>query len=637
MLKNGGSEELTHNRLVRNMEKYTFISFLCSIAFIYMGVYTIRLEPYSKLNRIFLILCTIWAWWSLTYSYVFMSEKIESVWFWYRLSAIGWCNFPGLTLHFVLILTGIEDFISKKILYPVLYMPGLIFTALVFSPIPLVAMDFVRIDGIWFEIANNGILAYIFPVFYSSYALTAFAIPLVKNRSSLSIREKKLGLIFSTSILATLIPGVLVNNLSPLLEIRIIPAIGYCFGLIWIAGMTFAIIRYKFMSISASLAADAIMGRIKDSIILTDPEGKILRANQETIRLLGFPEEALLGRHVSFLADNPGLMSTLITRIKMTSDPASGEEVMFRSASGDTIPLSINGSSVKDGTGDVLGMVIAGFDLRPRKKLEALNDELMYTNRKLQEARIAAERDMLMAINVQSDLFPQSAPKSDEWDTAFYFQPAAGISGDMFDFYVSDGKLLGVSLFDVSGHGISSGLITVLAKSVIARNFHRHTSLRLPELMKHINDDLIEDIGGLDHYLTGILLRLRDDVVEYVNAGHPDLLYKKTSPRKVMSVKQRGKDEKSFFLGVRGVAMEYDCIRFRVFPGDTLLLFSDALMESKNTAGELFGMNGISSALMRAPEGSASEILNSVIQSRSAFGVEGGRPDDLTVMVLKRR
>ncbi len=619
------------------MEKYTFISFLCSIAFIYMGVYTIRLEPYSKLNRIFLILCTIWAWWSLTYSYVFMSGNIESVWFWYRLSAVGWCNFPGLALHFVLILTGLEDRLGKKWLYPVLYLPGMIFTATVFSPLPLVAMDFVRIDGIWFEIANTGMLSYIFPSFYSAYALLAVAIPLVKNRFSISPREKKLGLISSTSIIATLIPGSLVNNIFPLLEIRIMPAVGYCFGLIWIAGMTFAIIRYKFMSISASLAADAIMGRIKDSIILTDPEGKILRANQETLKILGYPEENILGRHVSFLADNPGMMSTLITRIKMTSDPTSGEEVMFRTVSGDTIPLSINGSSVRDGTGDVLGMVIAGFDLRPRKKLEALNDELMYTNRKLQEARIAAERDMLMAINVQSDLFPQTAPESDEWDIAFYFLPASGISGDMYDFYSTDSKLMGVSLFDVSGHGISSGLISILAKSVISRNFHRHTPLRLTELMKRINDDLVEDIGGLDHYLTGILLRFQGDVVEYINAGHPDLLYKKTSPHKVMSVKQKGKDEKSFFLGVRGVAMEYDSIRFRVFPGDTLFLFSDALMESKNIDKVPFGMNGITSALMNAPDGSAAEILNHVIQSRNTFGVDDSRPDDLTVIVLKRR
>jgi len=272
------------------MEKYTLISFLGSLAFLYMGIYAIRLDPQARLNRVFLVLCSIWAWWSLTYSYVFTADRPETVWFWYRLSALGWCNFPGLTLHLALIITSLDERFRKIWLYPALYLPGAVATALVFSPVPLVAEDFVRINGVWHEMSNPGVLSYVFPVFYIAYALAAVVIPLAVFRKNPSPRARKLALIFSIGIVVTLVPGSVTNNIMPLLGIRSVPAIGYIFGLVWIAAMTVAIVRYKFLSISAALAADAIMDRIKDIIILANPEGRILRVNREAQDLLGRSE-----------------------------------------------------------------------------------------------------------------------------------------------------------------------------------------------------------------------------------------------------------------------------------------------------------------------------------------------------------
>jgi sigma-B regulation protein RsbU (phosphoserine phosphatase) len=48
----------------------------------------------------------------------------------------------------------------------------------------------------------------------------------------------------------------------------------------------------------------------------------------------------------------------------------------------------------------------------------------------------------------------------------------SGISGDLYDFYLDDDTLSGISLFDVSGHGIASGLITMLAKSILFRTYN---------------------------------------------------------------------------------------------------------------------------------------------------------------------
>jgi serine phosphatase RsbU (regulator of sigma subunit) len=50
------------------------------------------------------------------------------------------------------------------------------------------------------------------------------------------------------------------------------------------------------------------------------------------------------------------------------------------------------------------------------------------------------------------------------WDIAFTSRPKSGVSGDFYDFYTNGDKLEGLSLFDVSGHGVAPALITILSK-----------------------------------------------------------------------------------------------------------------------------------------------------------------------------
>lgn len=99
------------------------------------------------------------------------------------------------------------------------------------------------------------------------------------------------------------------------------------------------------------------------------------------------------------------------------------------------------------------------------RQLELANEELSTINRELIDARDISRRDLAMAINVQRNFLPAMAPRDAAWDLAFHFHPMAGVSGDFYDFYCTAGALRGVGIFDVSGHGISSALVTMIARS----------------------------------------------------------------------------------------------------------------------------------------------------------------------------
>ena len=213
------------------------------------------------------------------------------------------------------------------------------------------------------------------------------------------------------------------------------------------------------------------------------------------------------------------------------------------------------------------------------EELLATNDRLAETNTELENAQSIARKDMDMATNVQSTLFHKQAPETPEWDIAFEFRPMSGVSGDFYDFYEDSGRLTGLALFDVSGHGISSGLITMIARSVLWRNFNKGRNTELNLVLENANKELIREIGGIDNYITGILLRFTGDEIEYVNAGHTDLICRRDKTRNVEIVNLKDRDIKGCFLGIDEMDKQFGRLTFKVSSNDVLLLFTDCLYE----------------------------------------------------------
>ena len=167
------------------------------------------------------------------------------------------------------------------------------------------------------------------------------------------------------------------------------------------------------------------------------------------------------------------------------------------------------------------------------KKVELRTEELSKANAELEDANARAARDLKLAAFVQQSFYARSVPSVDGWDIALYFKPMSGVSGDLYDFFTEGKKLRGLGLFDVSGHGISSGLVTMLAKTTIDRIFAAEQNKPLASVMGLINKAIIEEKGDIQNYLTGLLVRIDGDRVEYVNGGHPPMFYRMANGRVV--------------------------------------------------------------------------------------------------------
>jgi len=271
-------------------------------------------------------------------------------------------------------------------------------------------------------------------------------------------------------------------------------------------------------------------------------------------------------------------------------------------------------------------------------ELEIVNERLTLTNRQLEEAKTVADQDMRMAINVQENLLPHQPPVSASWQAGYCFKPMAGISGDFYDFFPGeDGGLGGMALFDVSGHGIASGLITMLAKSITFRRFRGMTDRPLSEVIDAINDDLIAELDNVPNFLSGVMLRFGADSAEYVNAGHPDLVVLKKDGS-VYSLADLADNPKGFYLGIRSMRIPHGVCTIRVEKGEFLVAFSDCMVEAGDSLSAPYGLAGLQRSMKKIkPEMSAQEAADFLLGDFLSQVVSDPLPDDLTLVVIKHQ
>ncbi len=270
-----------------------------------------------------------------------------------------------------------------------------------------------------------------------------------------------------------------------------------------------------------------------------------------------------------------------------------------------------------------------------QKNTQLLNKTLMEMNVDLGSAYRADLTDIELASNLQSLIFPKEPVKGCGWEIAFSFKPFHRVSGDFYDFYSSGDKLYGISLFDVAGHGLASGLITMIAKPVIWRLYNTMQNEDLGKIFGAANKEITEQIYNTDVLITGIMLRLYDDYVEYVNAGHPNLYCKNLNKKNVAPVSPD-------FDGFRGrpIGFSHDAVykshKFSIDTGDTLLLFTDCILETRDENRLSYGDERLIKSLEDAPDGSAQNILDFILNRFYSSVEKKDINDDFTVIIAKK-
>ena len=244
------------------------------------------------------------------------------------------------------------------------------------------------------------------------------------------------------------------------------------------------------------------------------------------------------------------------------------------------------------------------------------------------------ENEIKMAAVIQQSFFRQEVSDIKKYEVAYFSRPMVGVSGDLYDFYKTGEKLDGLGIFDVSGHGISSGLVTMLVKNIIHQEFYNQKDAELWEIVNSINDRVIEEKGEIQNYLTGVLVRLYENKFELVDAGHPaPILYKKSTGE--CKFVELGKKSIGV-IGIAGFPVFYESMFYDFEDGDELILFSDGVVDIKNEKEEYYGKERLLNAVKVVLGRPAAEQVSFIANDIYSFCASREQNDDLTIIVLKK-
>jgi serine phosphatase RsbU (regulator of sigma subunit) len=202
-------------------------------------------------------------------------------------------------------------------------------------------------------------------------------------------------------------------------------------------------------------------------------------------------------------------------------------------------------------------------------------------NANLVQAEAAArayQQEMAIAASIQQRLMAVTIP-----DVPFASLKARNISckevgGDFYDVVLA-GEGMAVVLTDVSGKGITSAILGATLQGLIFSQLTAGVSL--VDIVSAANTYLCTKMQG-EKYATLVLAYLhKNGDLEFVNCGH-------VRPVLVSGGAITRPEEGNLPVGLLSVAT-YEIARYKMAPGDRLIVVTDGVTEAEDASGEFFG------------------------------------------------
>ena len=265
----------------------------------------------------------------------------------------------------------------------------------------------------------------------------------------------------------------------------------------------------------------------------------------------------------------------------------------------------------------LIGLLIMYFMIdrfaRNEKKLRQASEE---------QARMGGE--LAVASRIQQEMLPKEFPP-------FVYgsiEPAREVGGDLFDFFVRDGKLF-FCIGDVSGKGVPAAMLMSMIRSLFRLLSQKEESPS--KILSVLNNELCRG-NDTNMFITFFMgcLDLYSGVLRFGNAGHdkPFLLSEDITLLPTKS---------NLPLGVFPNTA-YEDQTLVLAPGTTLFLYTDGLTEAKNENREQFTRNGVIKVLrifMADKKPSLENLVSSMSQAAHHFAGNAPQSDDLTMLVVR--
>jgi sigma-B regulation protein RsbU (phosphoserine phosphatase) len=297
-------------------------------------------------------------------------------------------------------------------------------------------------------------------------------------------------------------------------------------------------------------------------------------------------------------------------------------------------PLTeVAASMVRVAGGDLSTRVEAGYAGELGQLTTSFNTMVQEVERSRSELKRteALRREVEIAHRIQTAILPVR-PAAPGFEIAARMRPADDVGGDLYDILTFEDELW-VLVGDVSGHGINSGLVMMMAQAAAYAAIAEDPHCAPASVIAAVNRLLHENVRrrmGRDDYMTLMAARHVGDG-RFLAAGAHQPIFVARSDGHVEVVETAGP-----WVGMAPSVepppvAQYE---FRLAPGELVCFLTDGILEAQDGKHELFGEERVKALLADAQAKHAASALVKLFEE-----VERHSPvpaDDMTAVVLRR-
>lgn len=278
-----------------------------------------------------------------------------------------------------------------------------------------------------------------------------------------------------------------------------------------------------------------------------------------------------------------------------------------------------------------------------QRQLQEKNRQISVALAEIQKLYDAIEVDLAEGKRLQQSLVRDRYRDLGAAEMSLLLRSSGHVGGDLVGHFPTSGSQIGLYSIDVSGHGITSALLTARLAGYLSstskelnlaleKTAGEEYRVRPPhDVVRKLNDLMFMDIDT-EHYFTICLavVDLSDGLVQMTQAGHPH------------PAVQRADGRVEFFgdgdLPVGLVPdVDYSTFRFRLHPGDRLLMFSDGITECPKgrDAIAMVEDDGLRDILARNRPLKGPRLLEAMVWDLTTIYGSEDLPDDVSAVLLE--
>lgn len=270
---------------------------------------------------------------------------------------------------------------------------------------------------------------------------------------------------------------------------------------------------------------------------------------------------------------------------------------------------------------DEIGQVIDGFN-EMLSEIRARDAEIFERHK----------QEMALARSIQTSVLPRHFDMAG-FDIGAIMLPAEEVGGDFYEFRPTPDGGAWIGIGDVTGHGVTAGLIMMMAQSMFTmlceQNGH-HSPARFITLLNRAMFYNLKSRLDQDKFMTMVVARIdRNGRMVYAGA-HTDVLIYRARTKKVERIPTDG-----IWLGIaediEPATIEQSVTLER---GDVALFHTDGVTEARNREGECFDLDRLTDELRRLHREPAATLVSRIAQT--AWDWAGIPTDDVSLMAVKR-